>query len=597
MTPSPLLALSDDPIEWLNHATESQALDWLHGIYEHSPWVAQAALQQRPFRSLAHLKWALAESVTQATHAQQLALVKAHPELAAKPAVGLTSESQQEQRLAGLWQSTPAQADELKQLNDNYVKHFGWPFIIAVRGPRGLGLSPESILAELRRRMSHSPAVEFHECLRQIHRIAETRLNEKCQSHPQLGGEVWDWHEWLAQFSDPGFAEQGQLSVSYLTPAHVLCAQTLRLGMLACGFDEVNIDAVGNVVGRYHAETQNAPYLMTGSHYDTVRNGGKYDGRLGIFVPMACVRELARQGKRLRMGLEVVAFAEEEGQRYKATFLASSALTGAFDPQWLTQEDAKGVSMKDAMKEAGYRVADIGRIRRDPSKYLGFIEIHVEQGPVLHHMHLPLGIVTSINGSVRYVVKITGTASHAGTSPMNQRQDAVAAFAQWAVYAEQRARQDRDSVATVGMLNVPQGSINVVPGACHFSLDMRAPNDAQRDALAHDILQCLRDICSERGVQCEWEETVRAAAAPSDAGLQSRWEQAVAGLGLPIHRMPSGAGHDAMKMHQVMPQAMLFVRGENQGISHNPLECTTADDIQLSINALASFIHHMSQEV
>jgi N-carbamoyl-L-amino-acid hydrolase len=433
--------------------------------------------------------------------------------------------------------------------------------------------------------------------LRQIHRIAETRLNEKCQSHPQLGGEVWDWHDWLAQFSDPGFAEQGQLSVSYLTTAHVLCAQTLRLGMLACGFDEVNIDAVGNVVGRYHAETQNAPYLMTGSHYDTVRNGGKYDGRLGIFVPMACVRELARQGKRLRMGLEVVAFAEEEGQRYKATFLASSALTGAFDPQWLTQEDAKGMRMKDAMKEAGYRVADIGRIRRDPSKYLGFIEIHVEQGPVLHHMHLPLGIVTSINGSVRYVVKITGTASHAGTSPMNQRQDAVAAFAQWAVYAEQRARQDGDSVATVGMLNVPQGSINVVPGACHFSLDMRAPNDAQRDALAHDILQRLRDICSERGVQCEWEETVRAAAAPSDAGLQSRWEQAVAGLGLPIHRMPSGAGHDAMKMHQVMPQAMLFVRGENQGISHNPLECTTADDIQLSINALASFIHHMSQEV
>lgn len=593
MTPSPLLALSDDPIEWLNHATESQALDWLHGIYEHSPWVAQAALQHRPFRSLAHLKWALADSVTQATHAQQLALVKAHPELAAKPAVGLTSESQQEQRLAGLWQSTPAQANELKQLNDNYVKHFGWPFIIAVRGPRGLGLSPESILAELRRRMSHSPAAEFHECLRQIHRIAETRLNEKCQSHPQLGGEVWDWHEWLAQFSDPGFAEQGQLSVSYLTTAHVLCAQTLRLGMLACGFDEVNIDAVGNVVGRYHPETKDAPYLMTGSHYDTVRNGGKYDGRLGVFVPMACVRELARTGKRLRIGLEVVAFAEEEGQRYKATFLASSALTGEFDPQWLAQEDAEGVRMKDAMKQAGYRVADIPRIRRDPSKYLGFVEIHVEQGPVLHHMHLPLGIVTSINGSVRYLVKITGTASHAGTSPMNQRQDAVAAFAQWAVYVEQRARQEGDSVATVGMLNVPQGSINVVPGACHFSLDMRAPNDAQRDALSHDILQRLRDICSERGVQCEWEETVRAAAAPSDASLQHRWEQAVAELGLPIHRMPSGAGHDAMKMHQVMPQAMLFVRGENQGISHNPLECTTADDIQLAINALALFIQRL----
>ena len=590
MTSMPPPAPSDDPMTWLNQASESQALDWLHGIYEHSPWVAQAALQHRPFRSLAHLKWALAESVTRASHAQQLALVTAHPMLAAKPAVGLTTESQQEQRLAGLWQSTPAQANELKQLNDNYVKHFGWPFIIAVRGPRGLGLSPESILAELRRRMSHSPAVEFHECLRQIHRIAETRLNEKCQSHPQLGGEVWDWHEWLAQFSDPGFAEQGQLSVSYLTTAHVLCAQTLRLGMLACGFDDVEIDAVGNVVGRYHPETDDAPYLMTGSHYDTVRNGGKYDGRLGIFVPMACVRELARQGKRLRMGLEVVAFAEEEGQRYKATFLASSALTGEFDPQWLTQEDANGVRMKDAMKQAGYRVADIGRIRRDPSQYLGFVEIHVEQGPVLHHMHLPLGIVTSINGSVRYLVKITGTASHAGTSPMNQRQDAVAAFAQWAVYVEQRARQDGDSVATVGMLNVPQGSINVVPGACHFSLDMRAPNDDQRDALAHDILQRLRDICTERGLLYQLEETVRASAAPSDASLQRRWEQAVAELGLPIHRMPSGAGHDAMKMHHVMPQAMLFVRGENQGISHNPLECTTADDIQLAIDAFSLFV-------
>ena len=591
MTSTPPTAPSEDTMQWLNHANETEAMDWLHGIYEHSPWVGQAALQHKPFRSLAHLKWALANSVTHATHAQQLALVKAHPVLAAKPASGLTAESQQEQQLAGLWQSTPAQANELKQLNDNYLKHFGWPFIIAVRGPRGLGLSPDAILAELRRRMSHSPAIEFHECLRQIHRIAETRLNEKCQRQPQLGGEVWDWHEWLAQFSDPGFAELGQLSVSYLTPAHVSCANTLRLGMLACGFDEVDIDAVGNVVGRYHAETQNAPYLLTGSHYDTVRNGGKYDGRLGIFVPMACVRELARTGKRLRMGLEVVAFAEEEGQRYKATFLASSALTGEFDPRWLEQQDAQGVRMKDAMQQAGHRVADIGRIRRDPSQYLGFVEVHIEQGPVLHHMHLPLGIVTSVNGSMRFLVKITGTASHAGTSPMNQRQDAVAAFAQWAVYAEQRAKQDGDSVATIGMLNVPQGSINVVPGACHFSLDMRAPNDAQRDALAHDILQHLRDICTARGVQCEWEETVRAAAAPSDAGLQSRWENALAHLGLPIHRMPSGAGHDAMKMHQVMPQAMLFVRGENQGISHNPLECTTADDIQLAIDAFFFLIN------
>ena len=591
MTPTPPPARSDDPMEWLNHASDSQAMAWLHGIYEHSPWVAQAALQHKPFRSLAHLKWALADSVSRASHEQQLMLVKAHPVLAAKPAKGLTAESQQEQQLAGLWQSTAAQADELRQLNETYLKHFGWPFIIAVRGPRGLGLSPDAILAQLRRRMSHPPAVEFHECLRQIHRIADTRLNEKCQSHPLLGGEVWDWHEWLAQFSDPGFAERGELSVSYLTPAHVSCAQTLRLGMQACGFDEVFIDAVGNVVGRYHPRQTGAPYLLTGSHYDTVRNGGKYDGRLGIFVPMACVRELARTGERLDIGIEVVAFAEEEGQRYKATFLASSALTGEFQPDWLTQQDTNGVTMKAALQQAGYRVADIARIRRDPSQYLGFVEIHIEQGPVLHHKHLPLGIVTSINGSVRYLIEISGTASHAGTSPMHQRHDAVAGFAAFAVYVEERARRDSDSVATIGMLHVPQGSINVVPGSCHFSLDMRAPTDAQRDALAHDILQRLRDVCDERSLPLKIEETVRASAAPSDPGLQQRWEQAVSSLGLPIHRMPSGAGHDAMKLHHLLPQAMLFVRGENQGISHNPLECTTADDMQLAIDTFYVLIN------
>ena len=580
----------DFSLDWLNKASDAQALAWFDGLYEHSPWVGQAALQHKPYRSLAHLKWALADSVSRASHEQQLMLVKAHPVLAAKRASGLTAASQTEQQLAGLWQSTPEQAAQLAQWNQRYQAHFGWPFIIAVRGPRGLGLTPDAILKELERRLDQSPAIEFHECLRQIHRIAETRLHEKCQSRPLLGGEAWDWHEWLAQFSDPGFAERGELSVSYLTPAHVSCAQTLRLGMQACGFDEVFIDAVGNVVGRYHPRQTGTQYLLTGSHYDTVRNGGKYDGRLGIFVPMACVRELARAGERLEIGIEVVAFAEEEGQRYKATFLASSALTGEFQPDWLAQQDANGVTMKIALQQAGYRVADIARIRRDPSQYLGFVEIHVEQGPVLHHRHLPLGIVTSINGSVRYLIEISGTASHAGTSPMHQRHDAVAGFAAFAVYVEERARRDGDSVATIGMLHVPQGSINVVPGSCHFSLDMRAPSDTQRDALAHDILQRLRDVCDERSLPLKIEETVRASAAPSDPGLQQRWEHAVTRLGLPIHRMPSGAGHDAMKLHHLLPQAMLFVRGENQGISHNPLECTTADDMQLAIDVFSLFM-------
>ena len=584
----------DFSLDWLNAASDEQTMAWFDGLYEHSPWVGQAALQHKPFRSLAHLKWALADSVSRASHEQQLNLVKAHPVLAAKRASGLTSASQTEQQLAGLWQSTAEQAHRLAQLNQDYLNHFGWPFIIAVRGPRGSGLTPDAILKELERRLHQAPAIEFHECLRQIHRIAETRLHDKCQSRPLLGGEVWDWHEWLAQYSDPGFAERGELSVSYLTQAHQACAQTLRLGMQACGFDEVFIDAVGNVVGRYHPRQPGAKYLLTGSHYDTVRNGGKYDGRLGIFVPMACVRDLARTGQRLNIGIEVVGFAEEEGQRYKATFLASSALTGEFNTQWLSQTDDNGISMREAMAQAGLNPANIPSIQRDAAQYLGFVEVHIEQGPVLHGLNMPLGVVTSINGSVRYLIEISGTASHAGTSPMHQRHDAVAGFAAFAVFVEERARRDGDSVATIGMLHVPQGSINVVPGSCHFSLDMRAPTDAQRDALASDILQRLRDVCQERALQLRIEETVRASAAPSDPGLQQRWEQAVTRLGLPVQHLPSGAGHDAMKLHLLLPQAMLFVRGENQGISHNPLECTTADDMQLAIHAFSLFIKELT---
>ena len=591
MTPPHTDTRAPFTLEWLNRTDDALVLQWLDGVYEHSLWVAQAALAHRPFRSLAHLKWVLADSVAQAGHEQQLALIKAHPMLAAKPVSGLTTESQTEQRLAGLWQATAAQSRQLQDLNRTYLQSFGWPFIIAVRGPRGLGLTPQAILQELERRLEASPSDEFAECLRQIHRIAETRLNDKCGTRPEPGGEVWDWHQWLARFSDPGFAEKGELSVSYLTAAHQACAQTLVLGMRACGFDEVFVDAVGNVVGRYHPARPGAKYVLTGSHYDTVRNGGKYDGRLGIFVPMACVRELVRKGKRLQAGLEVVAFAEEEGQRYKATFLASSALTGEFRQEWLDQLDADGVSMHEAMRRAGLNPADIPAIQRDPSHYLGFVEVHIEQGPVLNSLNLPLGIVTSINGSLRYLIDITGTASHAGTSPMHQRRDAVAAFAEWAVYAEERARADGNSVATVGMLNVPQGSINVVPGLCRCSLDLRAPFDAQRDAMAQDILKKLQTVCEQRGLQWQIEETVRAAAAPSDPGLQQRWEKTVTEIGLPVHRMPSGADHDAMKLHNILPQAMLFVRGENQGISHNPLECTTADDLQLAIHALLLLMH------
>ena len=585
-------------LEQLNTADTASAVQLLDGLYEHSPWIAEAALAQRPFQSLAHLKHAMVQVLAQASPEAQLDLIRAHPELAGKAMVAqsLTAESTNEQNTAGLTACTPEEFARIQQLNADYNARFGFPFILAVRGPRGTGLSKAEIIDTFARRSFNHPNYERAEALRNIHRIAEIRLNDKFGYTPTLGNDVWDWQEKLAQHSEPGYAEKGQLTVTYLTDAHRACAQRISHWMRDCGFDEVEIDAVGNVVGRYKAATDDAKTLLTGSHYDTVRNGGKYDGRLGIFVPMACVRELHRAGKRLPFGIEVVGFAEEEGQRYKATFLGSGALIGDFKPEWLEQKDADGITMREAMQHAGLCIDDIPKIRRDAAQYLGFIEVHIEQGPVLNELDLPLGVVTSINGGVRYVCEMYGTASHAGTTPMDRRHDAALGVAELGLYLEQRARQDGDSVATIGMLQVPNGSINVIPGRCLFSMDLRAPTDAQRDAMVQDVLAKLEEITRRRGLQYKTELAMQAAAAPSAPDWQLRWEKAVAALGVPVFRMPSGAGHDAMKLHEIMPQAMLFTRGLNGGISHNPRESTTSDDMQLAVEAFSHVLQQLAAQ-
>ena len=585
-------------LEQLNHAPLPEATQMLDGLYEHTPWIAEQALAQRPFTSLAHLKHAMVRVLAAAPREAQLALVRAHPELAGKAMVSktLTAESTNEQSKAGLTDCTPEEFARIQQLNSDYNARHGFPFILAVRGPRGLGLPKQEIIDTFARRLENPVDFELAEALRNIHRIVEIRLNDKFGFAPTLGNDVWDWQEKLSTHSDPGYAEKGQLTVTYLTDAHRACAQRISHWMRDCGFDEVEIDAVGNVVGRYHGAQPDAKYLLTGSHYDTVRNGGKYDGRLGIFVPMACVRELHRAGRRLPFGIEVVGFAEEEGQRYKATFLGSGALVGDFRAEWLEQKDADGITMRQAMQHAGLCVDDIPKLKREAANYLGFVEVHIEQGPVLNELDIPLGVVTSINGSVRFVGEVCGMASHAGTTPMDRRRDAAAAVAELILYVEKRAAQDGDSVGTVGQLEVPSGSINVVPGRCRFSLDLRAPTNAQRDRLVHDIEAELQAICARRFVHYSLEETMRAAAAPSAPEWQQRWEKAVAALGVPLYRMPSGAGHDAMKLHELMPQAMLFTRGINSGISHNPLEATTSDDMQLAVDAFTHVLNQLAQE-
>ncbi len=588
-------------LDQLNTADQSRFVAWLDGVYEHSPWIAEAAWAARPFSTVTQLKYALAQVVRLADVERQKGLIQAHPELAGKAAVAgqLTAESTNEQSRAGLTHCTPEEFARLQQLNADYNARFGWPFILAVRGPRGTGLTRQQIIDTFALRLDNPADFELAECLRNIHRIAEIRLHDKFGTEPTQGNVVWDWAEALAAHSEPGYAEQGQLTVTYLTPAHQACAAQLQTWMSECGFDEVSLDAVGNVVGIYHGSDTSAPRLLTGSHYDTVRNGGKYDGRLGIFVPMACVRELHAQGRRLQHGIELIGFAEEEGQRFKATFLGSGALVGAFDPNWLNQVDADGISLSQAMQTAGLPATmdDIGKLQRDPARYLGFVEVHIEQGPWLDEIDQPLGVVTAINGSARFAGEVIGQASHAGTTPMGRRKDAAAAVAELLLYVEQRAAQDAastkgPSVGTVGVLQVPAGSVNVVPGRCQFTLDLRAPDNTQRDALVADVQKQLTAICQRRGLRFTLERSMQASAAPSDPAWQARWEAAVAKTGLPVFKLPSGAGHDAMKLHERMPQAMLFVRGGNAGISHNPLETITNDDAQLCVDA---FMHLLEQ--
>lgn len=554
-------------------------LEQLAGLYEHKPWIVEQALARGPFKHLAAFKRACAEVLDAAGRDAQLALIRAHPELVGKAAV-LTAESTREQSAAGLQQCSPEEFATLQRLNLEYRERFGWPFILAVRGPRGQGLTRQQIIASFARRVDAHPDAEFAECLRQIHRIAELRLSDLLGETLAEGEQVWDWAEQLAVHSEV----PDQLTVTYLSPAHQACTRQLQAWMQASGFDEVRVDAVGNVVGRYRGSSDR--WLLTGSHVDTVRNGGKYDGRLGVFVPMAVVATLARQGRRLPVGLELVAFAEEEGQRYPATFLASSALTGSFQPEWLQQRDAQGITMQQAMVEAGLpgTLAAITALARRPQDYLGFVEVHIEQGPVLDAANQPLGIVTSINGSHRYLGQLIGQASHAGTTPMDLRHDALLGLAELSLAVEAEAIR-HGGVGTVGICQVPSGSINVVPGRVDFSLDLRAPDDATRDALRDAVLARLDAISARRGLRHALRPTVAANAAPSDPVWQARWEAAVEQLGLPIHRLPSGAGHDAMKLHEILPQAMLFVRGGHHGISHNPLETITAHDAQLCVEA------------
>ena len=428
------------------------------------------------------------------------------------------------------------------------------------------------------------------ECLRQIHRIAEIRLNDLLEPEPDFGPLVMQWSETIGAWSE---ADDG-LTCSYMTPVHRRTAAQIADWMREAGMT-AHIDAVGNVVGRYEALDPAAKTLMTGSQYDTVRDGGKYDGRLGILLPIAIVRHLNARGERLPFHLEIVGFAEEEGVRFKSTFLGSNAIAGRFDMAQLDQLDTDGVTMRQALAEAGHDVNAIAAIARDPASLLGFVEVHIEQGPVLLEHGLAVGVVTAIAGSSRYLVTLTGLASHAGTTPMNMRKDAAAAAAEIVLMVESRCSQGSSLVGTVGQLEVPNGSVNVIPGHCKLSLDIRAASDEMRLAAVDDVLEGIASICGRRQVEAEIRQVVSASAAPCAPWMMDRLGAAVGRAGLPRYDLPSGAGHDAMAMAKITDVAMLFTRCGNGGISHNRLETMTADDAEVAGQVLLDFFRNLQR--
>ena len=282
--------------------------------------------------------------------------------------------------------------------------------------------------------------------------------------------------------------------------------------------------------------------------------------------------------------------------RFKSTFLGSNAVIGQFDLGLLDKIDAEGISMRDALLAAGHDVSTIPNIARKPKDILGFVEVHIEQGPVLLGQNLPVGIVTSIAGSCRYLVELKGVASHAGTTPMNMRKDAAAAAAEIILYVENRCGQAASLVGTVGQLQVPNGSVNVIPGACHFSLDIRAADDATRDAAVADIKHAINIICTRRNIDVALNRTVAAPAAPCEAWLMQQLSAATERAGVPAFQLPSGAGHDAMALAKMTDVAMLFTRCGNGGISHNPLETMTADDAEISAQIFLDFLRNFQSK-
>jgi hydantoinase/carbamoylase family amidase len=405
-------------------------------------------------------------------------------------------------------------------------------------------------------------------------------------SASQLGAKLMRMLDEFATFSD----EPGRLTRLYLSPAHRLAAHKLVHCFERAGLT-TSIDAVGNVVGRMAGTDVSLPTLIVGSHIDTVRNAGKFDGNLGVLAPLVAIEELLALGERLPYSVELVAFGDEEGVRFPNTFSGSRAIAGSFDLATLDMRDQNGVSLAEALREFGCDPSQIRKLARTSEKTAAYLELHIEQGPVLESKGLPVGIVTAISGATRLGVTVQGTAGHAGTVPMHMRRDAAAGAAAMILEVEKTATQNAGHglVATVGIIEIPSGAVNVIPGLAKFTIDIRAPTDEARFVAIDNLRGRCRVIAEQRGLSVEFLERFKSSTTVCEIGVMQALSDAAARLGVHFERLPSGAGHDAMIVASLCPIGMLFLRCKG-GISHNPAESITESDAGMAVSLLIEFL-------
>jgi len=402
-----------------------------------------------------------------------------------------------------------------------------------------------------------------------------------------LGREIVGRISALAAISE----DKDHLTRVFLSPEHRAAAELILNWMREAGMS-AHLDAIGNVCGRYEGISPGLPCLMLGSHYDTVRDAGKWDGPLGVITAIACVADLNRRGKRLPFAIEVTGFADEEGVRFASTLLGSRTVAGTFDESVLDGRDGNGIAMREAMQKFGLDPDHIGAAARTRRELLAYLELHIEQGPVLEAQNLPVGVVTAIAGATRMAARLTGMAGHAGTVPMALRRDALTGAAEAICAIEEFCRTEEGGlVGTVGRIHAMPGATNVIPGQVSFTVDIRAPDDTHRKRAVADIVREIETIAKRRNLALQLDVTHENRTVPCAPRLKAQIAEAISAEGFSVFELPSGAGHDGMAMIDIADVGMIFVRCRG-GISHHPDEHVELADADAGARVLLRVIEN-----